>query len=290
MPPYTLFGVKGQKYGDAKIAVLPIPYDSTTCYRAGARDGPHAIIDASRNMEFYSEELDADVTELGIYTLDELEPNINSAEEMVKRIEKEVSSIVNDGKIPLLLGGEHSITVGAQMALAKKSKDFSVIHFDAHSDSREEYMGSRYSHACVTARSREICGSVFSVGVRSISREDAKRCGKEILFRKEMHSMSTKEIVDLICARTRKNIYLTIDVDVLDPSEMPSTGTPEPDGLRFHELASVLRGVLQRKEAIGMDFTELMPIGGIAAPNFLVAKLVFLTLGYAYSLPKPGRE
>ncbi len=282
MPPYTLFGVEGQEYKDAKIAVLPVPYDSTTSYKAGAREGPHAIIDASRNMEFYSEELDADVTKLGIYTLDELEPEIDSAEGMMERIEREVTNILKDGKRPLLLGGEHSITVGAQMAFAKRAEEFSVLHIDAHSDSREEYMGSRYSHACVAARSRELCGSVFSAGVRSISQEDAGKYSKEILFRKEMHGMSVKEIAGLICKSTRKRIYLTLDVDVLDPGEMPSTGTPEPDGLRFHELTSILKAVLREKEVIGMDFTELMPIAGITAPNYLVAKLIFLTLGYAY--------
>ncbi len=289
MPPYTLFGVRGLKYKDARIAVLPVPYDSTTCYKAGARDGPHAIIDASRNMEFYSEEFDADPSSIGVYTLDELEPNINSAEETIKRIEKDVGMIVSEGKIPLLLGGEHSITIGAQMALAKKSKDFSVLHFDAHSDSRQEYMGSRYSHACVTARSREICGSVFSVGVRSVPQEDAKRYVGEILMRNKMHGMSTEEAGKLIVSKTRKKIYLTIDVDVLDPSEMPSTGTPEPDGLRFHKLTQILKYVLQRKEVIGMDFTELSPIGGMAAPNYLVAKLAYLSIGYAFCMKKAGK-
>ncbi len=286
MPPYTLFGVRGLDYKDARVAVLPVPYDSTTCYRAGAREGPHAVIEASRNMEFYSEELDADVTELGIYTLDELEPNVNSAEETILRIKKEVSNIVADKKIPLLIGGEHSVTVGAQMALAEKSREFSVLHFDAHSDSRNEYMGSRYSHACVTARSMEICGSVYSVGVRSVSMEDARNLGGRMLFRKDMRAMNTDEIVERICRNTRDRIYLTIDLDVLDPSEMPSTGTPEPDGLRFGELTSILRGVLSRKETIGMDFTELLPIGGIVAPNYLVAKLIFMALGYAFVLPK----
>lgn len=284
--PYNLFGIDPVKYSNAKIVVLPVPYDSTTSYRTGARDGPRAIITASRHVELYNEELGADISDMGICTLEELEPDIDTAEGMMKRIAKEVGNILDDKKIPLLIGGEHSISIGAQMAIAKKEKEFSVLHFDAHSDSRLEYMGSKYSHACVTARAREICGSCFSVGVRSVEIEGAQKHGKEMLFRKDMHKMAIDEIVEHVCKNTRKKIYLTIDVDVLDSSIMPSTGTPEPDGLTFYELSSILRGVLQRKEIIGMDFTELSPIGGMVGPDFLVAKLIYLSLGYAFYLPK----
>ncbi len=287
-PKYNLFGFKNPDYKDAKIVVLPVPYDAATSYRAGAREGPHAIIDASRNMEYYSEELGLDVIEDGlpVYTLDELMPNSRSPEAMVMDVQKETEKIYEDEKIPLVLGGDHSIAIGSITALAKKRNDFSVLHFDAHSDSRDEYLGSKYSHACIMARSRDVCDSCYSVGVRSIYKEGAKEFGNEILFRKDMHTMSIEDIVTKIVNVTKKNIYLTIDVDVLDPSEMPSTGTPEPDGLSFHELTSILKGVLQRKKLLGLDFCELSPIGGFIAPNYLVAKLAYLTLGYAFSLPK----
>lgn len=286
MPPYTLFGLERIEYQKAKIAILPVPYDSTTSYKAGARDGPHAIIDASRNMELYSEELDTDISAIGIYTLDELMPNVNSAEEMVKSISAEVSNILESGKIPLVLGGEHTVAVGSISAIAARRRDFSVLHFDAHSDSRDTYMGSRYSHACIMSRAREIAGSGYSVGVRSIDDEGIRKYKNDILFRKDMHGMKTEEIVDTILQHTKEKIYITIDVDVLDPCEMPSTGTPEPDGLSFRELTSILRGVLQKRELLGLDFTELSPIGGIVAPNYLVAKLIYMTLGYAFCLPK----
>ncbi|MEM3839487.1 MAG: agmatinase [Candidatus Micrarchaeaceae archaeon] len=283
MPPYTLFGVDND-YNNAKIVVLPIPYDSTTTYKAGARDGPHAIIDASRNMEFYSEELRGDVTELGIYTLDELFPNLNSAEETVNMIEKEVGNILDDKKIPLCIGGDHTIAVGAIRAVSKRNKDLSVIHFDAHSDARDTYAGSKYCHACIMARAREVCSSCLSVGVRSIDADSAVKYGKEIIYRKDMHNLTIDQIVNEIVNRTKERVYITIDVDVIDPSEMPSTGTPEPDGLRFGELTAILRGVLAKKKLLGLDFTELSPPAGnnLTAPNFLVAKLIYLTLGYAY--------
>ncbi len=286
MPPYTLFGVDNPEYSEARIAVLPVPYDSTTSYKAGARDGPHAIIDASRNMELYSEELGTDISSIGIYTLDELMPNINSAEEMVRSISAEVSNMLESGKVPLTLGGEHTVAVGPISAMGKTRKDFTVLHFDAHSDSRDTYMGSKYSHACIMSRAREITGSGYSVGVRSTDEDGAKRYSGDILFRRDMHNMERREIVENILEHTREKIYITIDVDVLDPGEMPSTGTPEPDGLSFHELTSILKGVLARRELLGLDFTELSPIGGIVAPNFLVAKLAYMTLGYAFCMPK----
>ena len=287
-PTYNLFGFKNPDYKTAKVVVLPVPYDAATTYKAGARDGPHAIIDASRNMEYYSEEVGADIMDEGfsIYTLEELQPNINSPEAMVKDVEKETARILGDGKVPMLLGGDHSIAIGSISALAKKRKDFSVLHFDAHSDSRDEYLGSRYCHACIMARARDLCDSCYSVGVRSIYAEGAEKFGNEILFRKDMHNMEIDEIVGKISKATKKNIYLTIDVDVLDPSEMPSTGTPEPDGLSFYEISAILRGVLQRKELLGVDFCELSPIGGFTAPNYLVAKLAYLVLNYAFRLPK----
>lgn len=282
MPKYTLFGFKNPRYADARIVVLPVPYDSATTYKSGAREGPHAIIDASRNMEYYSEELDLEINGSDIYTMDELEPDLGSPERMSARVEKEVGTLIDDAKVPLLIGGDHSIAIGSITAFGKRFNDFSVLHFDAHSDSREEYMGSRYCHACIMARARDHCDSCYSVGVRSIYKEGAELYGDDILFRKDMHGMSSEEIADKIKKKTKDRIYLTVDLDVLDPSEMPSTGTPEPDGLRFRELASILAGVLSEKSLIGMDFNELSPIGGFVAPNFLAAKLIFLTLCYAF--------
>lgn len=283
--PYNLFGLEDQDYEHAKVAVLEVPYDSTTTYKSGARDGPHAIIEASRSLELYSEEFDADISKkIGVYTLGEMEPSLNSPEETVNRIEKEVSLVLEDGKVPLLLGGEHTVAIGAIRAVSKKyGNDLTIIHFDAHSDYRDEYAGSKYCHACVMARAHEACPNCYSIGVRSTDEESAKRHGSEILYRKDMHAMGVDEVIKRILERSKgKYVYLTVDLDVLDPGIMPSTGTPEPDGLSFHELISIIKGVLEERTLVGMDLCELAPIGGVVAPNCLAAKLAYLSLGYAF--------
>ncbi len=282
MPPYTLFGIEDQDYEKAKVVVLPVPYDSTSTFKVGSREGPHAIIEASRHVEFYSEELGRDVSKMGIYTLDELAPNFDSPKKMVDRIAKEVSLIMQDSKVPLLLGGEHTIAVGAVQAVAEKYKDFSVLHFDAHSDSYEEYFGTKYCHACIMARIREMCKSCYSVGVRSTTEEHVKKHAASTLYMKDIREMAIKQVIERILKNTKKNLYVTIDLDVLDPSEMPSTGTPEPGGMRYNELKDILKGVLKERNLIGIDFNELCPIPGITAPNFLAAKLIYLALGYAF--------
>ncbi len=281
LTPYTLFGL-APRYEESKIVVLPVPYDSTTSYKAGARDGPHEIISASRTVEPYNEELDIDINDILVYTTDELAPDVNSPKAMSNRVEREVDVILQDKKIPIVLGGDHSISIGAVASVAKIEKNFTYLHFDAHSDSRDEYSGSKYSHACVVARVGELTNSHYSVGVRSIEKEGMKFF-KTTLFRKDMHSMNLQEISDLILKNTNSKIYLSIDFDVLDPSQMPSTGTPEPDGLTFYELKEILKRVLSKREVIGMDFVELSPIPGLVYPNFLAAKLIYFAIGYAFN-------
>ena len=282
MPPYNLFGLEEQDYKKAKVVAIPVPYDSTSTYRSGAREGPHAIISASRNMELYNEETGSDISDAGVYTAEELAPDVSSPENMVKRIEKEVELVLDDSKVPLLIGGEHTISLGAIGALAKKGKDFSVLQFDAHSDTRNELLGSRYCHSCVMARVRELCGSCYGVGIRSIDRESARKYKSSMLYMKDMEDMSVKEIVKKILANTKKRVYLTIDLDVLDTGEMPSVGTPEPGGIGFVKLKRILKGVIESREVIGLDFTELCPIPGVEAPNYLAAKLIHATLGYIF--------
>lgn len=284
MPPYNLFGIDEQNYDTARIVVLPVPYDSTSTYRVGSREGPHAIIEASRNMELYSEELDRIISDVGIFTLEELAPDFNSPEGMINRIAKEVGLLLEDSKIPILLGGEHTIAVGAVKAISKKisEKDFSVLHFDAHADSYDEFFSTKFCHACVMARIREMCSSCYSVGVRSIDQKSAGKYVKSILYMKDMLDMSNEKIADRIIKNTKKKIYITLDLDVIDPSEMPNTGTPEPGGIRYNDLKEVLRLVLEKKQLIGADFNELNPVQGLTAPNVLAAKLIYMTIGYAF--------
>ncbi len=282
LPPYNLFGIEDQDFDSAKVVAIPVPYDSTTSYKSGSRDGPHAIIEASRNIELYDEEYKREITDIGIYTTDEMQPSVNSPEETINWLEKECSLVIEAGKIPVIIGGEHSLAIANIRAIAKHLKDFSVIHFDAHSDYRDEYMGSRYSHACIMARAKEACKSCYSVGVRSIDAESAKKYSDDILYMKDMRDLSAKEIASMISKRTKKNIYITIDMDVLDNGEMPSVGTPEPNGIRFAELDAILKNLLMEKRLVGADFCELAPIPGLIAPNFLAAKLIFRALGHAF--------
>ncbi|MEM3227704.1 MAG: agmatinase [Candidatus Micrarchaeaceae archaeon] len=283
MPPYNLFGLEEQDYKSARVAVLPVPYDSTTSFGGGARGGPHAIIEASRFIEPYSEELGGEISPNWIYTLEELAPDFGSPEGMVGRIEKEVDVLLNDSKMPVMLGGEHTITIGALRSFSKQrgKEGFTVLHFDAHADSRDEFMGARVCHACVMARARELCGSVMSVGVRSIDRESAERYGKDIIFMKDIRELGIDGAMGRILKEAKSNVYLTVDFDVLDPSEMPSTGTPEPDGLHFRELAEMAKEIAASRKVIGMDFVELSPIPGFIAPNYAAAKLIYLFLGAA---------
>jgi len=288
LPPHNLFGLEAESYEKAKIAVLPIPYDSTSTYKAGSRDGPDAIIAASRNLELYDYEIGKDISSIGICTLEPMAPDMSSPEKMVGNIEEEVTPLLHDRKVPLLIGGEHTISIGAIRAISKSAKrPFSVLHFDAHSDSRDEIYGTRYSHASVLARITDMHINTYSVGIRSIDKESATKFKDRILFRDEMHGMAISEIVKRVNGNTENDIYLTFDFDVLDPSIMPSTGTPEPDGLTYRDTMGMLKGVLSEKELIGMDFTEFAPIHGMIAPDFLAAKLIYQTIGYAFA--KPGR-
>lgn len=281
MPPYNLFGLEEQDYKKAKVVAFPVPYDSTTTYKSGTRDGPHALIEASRSIELYSEETGTDISKIGIYTTEEIAPDFSSPENMVKRIEKEIRPVLNDKKIPLLIGGEHTISLGSLKALSTPTNRFTFLHFDAHSDSRDTFMDSKFCHACVVARASEIC-DCYSVGIRSIDEPSVKKHGKNMLYMKDIHEMKTVDIVRSIIERTRDSIYLSVDLDVLDSSEMPSVGTPEPDGLSFYQLKEIMKGVVKKKNVIGMDFVELNPIPGLIAPNYLAAKLVYLALGFAF--------
>ncbi len=281
MPKYNLFGLDDQDYKKARVAVLPIPYDATLTYKTGSREGPRAIINASRTMELYSYELGRDLSKLGVYTMDELEPDYSSPENMVKRVKKEVGVLLDDKKIPLILGGEHTVTVGAVQALQEKGREFSVIQFDAHTDSRDELNNSKYMHATVMSRVMEACDSYLHVGIRNIDEAYSKKMKRErVLFMSDIHGKDVLDIIDRINDATLQNVYITIDLDVLDPSEMPSVGTPEPDGLRFGELAAMLKGIGEKKQLAGLDIVELSPIAGLHAPDFLAAKLAYLTLGY----------
>lgn len=280
-PPYNLFGLEGQDYDKSKVVAVPVPYDSTTTYRSGTREGPRALIEASRNIELYSEETESDISKIGIFTTEEVAPDFSSPENMVKRIEREVDQILDDKKVPFLIGGEHTISLGSLNSIIRHGKKPTFIHFDAHSDSRDNLFGSKYCHACVVARAGELCDT-YSIGVRSVDEQSATKNRARMLFMKDVHKMDTEAIVKSILDHSGSDVYISIDLDVLDPSEMPSVGTPEPDGIKFCQLKEIIKGVAEKKKVLGMDLVELNPIPGVTAPNYLAAKLAYLMIGYSF--------
>ena len=283
--PFSFCGIDGVKFEDAKVVVLPVPYDSTTSYNPGARNGPHAMIDASRHMELYDEELGFSPSDVGIFTLDELEPSMKSPEDMVARVEAAVSEILEAGKQPLMLGGEHSISLGAIRAMSAHNESVSVLALDAHADLRDEYGGTKYSHACVMRRASEIC-DVAQLGIRSLSAGEAEfmKGGKApftgLMNRIREDGLDTclGEALDSI----GKDVYVSIDLDALDPSILPATGTPEPGGFLWDEVLHILRETCKKKRILGFDIVELSPIPGNPASDFTAAKLAYKLIGYEF--------
>lgn len=270
LEPFNFLGLEEQDYQKSKIVIFPVPYSSTTYWKAGTKDGPQAIIDASRHVELYDIESKKDPSREGIFTLPFLEPSKNSPEETTARIKSVMDRVLQDGKFPVMLGGEHSITLGAVQAFKEKFSDFSVLQLDAHTDLRDEFEGTKYHHACVMKRIKDLGIQITQVGIRSVSESEQV----ENIF-------SAPELpIDKIISTLKDKVYLTIDLDVLDPSIMPSTGAPEPGGLAWYELLHLVEQLAQKRKIIGADVVELDPIPGFHAPDFLAAKLVYKIISY----------
>jgi agmatinase len=262
----------------AGAVVLPVPYDFTTSYQGGTRLGPRAILAASRNMELWDEEVGA-VYRAGIHTLPEVEPTAAGPAAMVARVERAVGWILDQGKLPAMLGGEHSITAGAVRALVKRRPGVSVLQIDAHADMRDTYLDSPDSHACVMRRVRELVPAA-SVGIRSLSEEEADHLAahpEPIWSVRRFRALAGRH--DEVLASLTGEVYVTFDLDGLDPSILPATGTPEPGGLDWYEAVDLLRAVAQRSRIVGFDVVELAPLPGQVASDFLAARLVYRLIG-----------
>ena len=267
-------------YKKAVFVVIPVPYDLTSTYQSGSRRGPGAILEASGNMELYDEELRKETYRFGIHTLPSLEADARGPAEMVDSVRRTVSRVAADGKIPVMLGGEHSISFGAVQAMKEIYPEITVLQLDAHADLRDAYQGTPYSHASVARRITEIC-PLIQAGIRSLSVEEA-----EFMEEGRVRSHTADFILDggawweTVCADLHGDLYLTVDLDVLDPAVMPSTGTPEPGGLAWRDLLRLVREAAKRCRIRGFDVVELAPIPGVVAPDFLAAKLVYRIMGY----------
>lgn len=264
---------------NAEVVIIPVPYDGTSTWLKGADKGPEAIIEASANMELYDIETDSEAYRKGIFTAQPIKPR-PSPEDMVEAVRQKVQEHLQKGKFTVVIGGEHSISVGAVKAHVGQHGDMTVLQLDAHSDLRDEYEGSKYSHACVMARIRELC-PIVQVGIRSMdsSEKDVLDSSRTFFARDIVESTSW---VDEVVAKLSQKVYVTIDLDVFDPSVMPSTGTPEPGGLDWYGVLGLLKAVCDRRDVTGFDVAELCPDSRNKAPDFLAAKLAYKLLSYKF--------
>lgn len=271
-------------FDKAKVIIVPASYEGTVTYRKGTKNGPSAIFEASDNMELFDEELNIETHKVGIHTMAPLDIVNLSPGAMITAIYKTEKEILAAGKFPVLIGGEHSVSIGAVKAAKDVFGDISILQLDAHHDLRNEYGGSKNSHACVGRRMQEIA-SLVQLGVRSISKEEkdfltgsnniARTVSAYDILKDSLWDKKTLEVL-------KEKVYISIDLDVLDPSIMPAVGTPEPGGLGWYLILDILKLIAQEKEIIGFDVVELAPLDGNVAASFLASKLIYRLLGYIF--------
>lgn len=267
-------------YDQANVIIFPIPYDGTSTWIKGADKGPEAILEASANMELYDIETNSEVYTHGIYTV-EAAKNFSSPESMAKEVEERVSQFIADGKFPVLIGGEHSVSIGAFKAFAKQIEDLSILQLDAHTDLRRSYEGSDYNHACVMTHAQALA-PIVQAGIRSMSEEETNYTEENRIF--FSHIMQEEDFwMQKASDLLTDNVYITIDLDVFDPSIMPSTGTPEPDGLYYREVIEFLKLVIQEHNIVGFDVVELCPNATNKAPDLLASKLIYQVLSLKFN-------
>lgn len=276
------FGYLPEEYSDvdnSSIIIIPVAYDGTSTWVKGADKGPAAIIEASANMELYDIETDSEIYKHGICTESFIEGEI-STNEMVDAVFNNVNYYLSKDKFTVVIGGEHSVSIGAIKANAEKFDNLTILQLDAHSDMRDEYKGSKYNHACVMARAKEYC-PVVQVGIRSM---DVSEKGfldlSKTFFAKDIQN--NNNWIKKVISNLSPDVYITIDLDVFDPSIMPSTGTPEPGGLLWYDVLNLLKTVCGTKNVTGFDVTELCPETRNKAPDFLAAKLIYKLLSYKF--------
>ncbi len=272
-----------------KVVVVPFGLEKSVSYGGGTKNGPKEIIKASHQVELFDEELNKEpYKSIGIKTLKpfSLKKNLKMAINQLAKINEE---IISKNKFPLVFGGEHSITPGSIKPFTKKYKELTLLHFDAHADLREEYNGENFSHACAIKRCLDFKNvKVISFGVRNLSAEEMKyykNNGRKIkiFWAKDRRKWNMKKISKLF---SKKNVYITFDVDSFDSSIMPATGTPEPGGLLWEDVMDVLKIVCKKSNIVGADINELAPIKNFNSYNFLVAKLAYKILSYTFEFRK----
>ena len=264
----------------AQVVLIPVPYDSTTSFRSGSREGPEAIIKASYGLEDYDFELELDVSEIGIHTTGALEPHMAGPGPMTGRVRDTVAAYLETGKTVGLLGGEHSITIGSVQAHVDVYPSLSVLYLDAHADLRDQYMGTPFGHASAARRAYECC-PIALAGVRSLCQEehDFIRANNVPVWYWDPDSGHSSP--DSVLESLSDTVYVSVDLDVLDPALMPAVGTPEPGGMAWHQLVSLLGKLAESRRIVGFDVCELSPADGPPACSYTAAKLVYKLVAYA---------
>jgi agmatinase len=284
--PVNFGGIAEEEFSSferARILVWPISYEGTVSYGTGTGRGAEAIIDASRNMELYDEETDAEVYKLGIHTLSE-SPSIEPPARMMESLLERGRELVATGKFLTMIGGEHSVTAPVIRAHAERYDNLSVLQIDAHADLRDTYDGTPHSHASIMARvTRDLRLPSVQCGIRSISAEEARALDElptRIFWAKDIVGRS--DWWDAAVDGLTENVYLTIDIDGLDPSLVAQTGTPEPGGLGWYETIGLIRTLARKRRIVGMDLTEYSYVEGFEASAFLCAKLIYKSLAFVF--------
>ncbi len=290
--PMNFGGIDEEQYASrdaAGVFILPVSYEGTVSYGTGTGGGAMAIVDASRNMELYEEETDAEVYKIGIHTLDEFKPRPDP-ETMMGDLYEHSKELLETGKFLCMLGGEHSVSAPIIKAHAEKYHNLSVLQIDAHADLRDTYDGTPHSHASIMARVvKDLRIPSVQVGIRSISAEEARLLDSglptKIFWAKDIAGRT--DWIDSAIDSLTDNVYLTIDIDGLDPSLVPTTGTPEPGGLGWYETLTLIRKLAAKKRVVGMDLVEYSYVESYDSPAFLCAKLVYKSLAYIFQNDTP---
>jgi len=289
--PMNFGGIAEEEFSsfrNSRIVVWPVSYEGTVSYGSGTGKGAAAIIDASRNMELYDDETDAEVYKLGVHTVDE-SPSIDSPERMMNSLYDRAKELISSGKFLAMIGGEHSVSAPVIRAHQEKYPNLSILQIDAHADLRDTYDGTPYSHASIMARCvKDLKIPAVQVGIRSISAEEAGSLddlptrifwARDIVGRDDWWDDAVEGLTE--------NVYLTIDIDGLDPSLVSATGTPEPGGLGWYDAIGLIRTLARNRKVVGMDLTEYSYVAGQSASAFLCAKLIYKTLAFVFEKETP---
>lgn len=266
----------------ARVVIIPAPYGATVSWLAGTDQGPAAVLEASAALELFDDELLCEPWQAGIATQSPLDCR-GSTEQVLMRLCQRLQEVVGRGQLPVVLGGEHSLSVAGVAACLRHYPDLCVVQVDAHLDLRESYEDNWLSHACVMRRIDDLAAPFIQVGIRSFSREEWQLCAEREFHPWTMGRLARQGdwLADIQAAVKDRPVYLTFDVDGLDPAVMPATGTPEPDGLSWRQAVDLIAGLCRAGTLVGADFVELAPPVGPAYSSFTAAKLVYRTIGYA---------